>query len=252
MAASKSGFSSPTVMMVRFIGASCVTLIAGVFLWNILAPKQKITAPSVIEKQENQPEADASAPDPAGIGKGLSEMMNDIVENAPKETTEGTKVQRIPTKDGTFVFDAPAGFTQGVDEVHHSYAFYLSNKQGQRNEHVVMMFVAPVETGPKGNGLYLITAAAKRGILNGGLGIGTNYEQMGKVTVESWQSVRRGSFAYAFDSRVSSGRQQGMDMFIYRTDSSTGGLWVHIQMPVAAWKEVYPHLSASLDTLLVE
>lgn len=257
MAPSKPHPSFSTLLIVRIVGAVFVTVFAVVFLRNAAMPKQKEVAietpsPTAAEQQKNQPEAEAPAPDPSLTGKGLSEMVNDIAENAPKEMFEASDILRFPTKDGIYIFDTPEKFTQGIDEVHHSSAFYLSRKQGERNEHVVMMFVAPVDVGPKGNGLYLITAASKRGILDGGLGIGTNFKQKDKVVVDSWQGFARGSFSYTFDSSVSPGRQQGMDMFIYRADNSTGGIWVHIQMPEALWEEMYPYLRTSLDTLRIE
>lgn len=227
--------------IVRIMGLAVVAVLGTAFLWKLMTPGADVLAGTT-----------SSSTDPAFSDKGLSDFVQDIIDNKPKEGLPVSDNERIPTADGIFVFTTPKGFSQGIDEKNHSIAFYLSKAPGQRNEQVVMMFVIPIDLGPKGNGLYFISVAAKRTILNNVLGIGKNYQAVGKVETDTWLGFRRGLFKYTFDSLLTPGRQRGMEMLIYKNDQSSDGLWVHIQMPENAWDKVYPTLLASLETLRLE
>ena len=256
MAPSKS---HPEHRIVRIVGGTLLVVIAGSMTWKLfsstLSKKEAPPAPSIQttqeeDKTEQTKEADVESPKLSD--KGLSEVVTDILENKPHEGLSPRDEERFPTAEGTFILTTPKNFSQGVNDEDHTVAYFLTKKPGERNEHVVMMFITPLTTGPKGNGLYLLTASVKRGVLDGTLGFGTNYQAIDKVETGSWLSFRRGTFSYSFASPVTPGIQQGKDMLVYKSDKSTEGLWIHIQMPQTAWSDVYPSMLASLETLRFE
>ena len=184
--------------------------------------------------------------------EGFSEMLKDILENKPKDSTKAADSETIPTKDGTFTFKTPKGFTQSVDEKNHTVGYFLSHTSGEPNTDIVLMLVQPATVGIKDTGLYVLTTAFKREIFKDLLRLGTSYVLLQKTTVEPWNGFVRGMYTYAFESRLPKGAYKALDMLIYKNETSTDGLWIHIQMPTQAWETVFPKFLQSLETLKME
>lgn len=244
-----------TIVHIAFI--ALVLVIGGAILWKTFSPKSSTVSdvkpsPAKIEALSTPAHV---TPSPSEIDldqEGFSNILKDILENKPKESMKASDTETILTKDGTYTFQTPKGFTQSVDEKSHTVGYYLSRTSGEPNDQVVLMLVQPATIGIKDTGLYVLTTAFKREIFKDLLKLGTSYVLLEKTTVEPWNRFTRGMYTYSFESRLPKGAYKAQDMLIYKNDTSTDGLWIHIQMPAQAWETILPKFLQSLETLKIQ
>lgn len=245
-----------TVVHIAFI--ALVLVIGGAILWKSFSPKSStvsdvLPSPAAIIEEKPTPANANTSPSEIDLDQeGFSEILKDILENKPKESMKASDTEIIPTKDGTYTFKTPKGFTQSVDEKSHTVGYFLSRTSGEPNSDIVLMLVQPANIGVKDTGLYVLTTAFKREIFKDLLHLGTSYVLLEKTTVKPWNGFVRGMYTYAFESRLPKGAYKAQDMLIYKNDTSIDGLWIHIQMPAAAWDTVLPKFLQSLETLKIQ